>query len=470
MTTPPAMIEPISDASVSVGSAVRGEPADEALVGARHPADLEHDLGQQQPERDRQSPRAAGSPGSTRPAKTVDRVAVPRALARSAARARPRSGSSTGMSRDLRRACRRRAGRRPPRAQPRCDSSATLERCRRSRRRVYPAANRGKPSRDIDAVPPPPHPLGARRRTRRRPASRFPAANVASPPVDRSGRERGRGVRRASSPATAFVAARLNPAVATGTGALDRARDRRRRRLRARRARLSRRGRTQQLRSIDNGAAEWGHDHATAFSTHGLNAVTNLGGWPIVGALAVGLVVVESFRAPSRWIVPFLVVLMAGNETLMLTIKDLADRARPTLNPLAATLGPSFPSGHSATAAAFYAGAALLLARRRSRVWRSAPRGRRRSDRDRRRGQPGSARRPLAFRCDCRNSARMGLVRRLQHRVRRTPAPLWCTRGDRRRNRQERGGHPRGRPEAHHVGARRLITRRRRALQNGFAR
>jgi membrane-associated phospholipid phosphatase len=44
---------------------------------------------------------------------------------------------------------------------------------------------------------------------------------------------------------------------------------------------------------------------------------------------------------------------------------------RPTLNPLAATLGPSFPSGHSATSAAFYAGVALLVARRRARIWRS---------------------------------------------------------------------------------------------------
>ena len=41
-------------------------------------------------------------------------------------------------------------------------------------------------------------------------------------------------------------------------------------------------------------------------------------------------------------------------------MKDLADRARPTLNPIAQTLGPSFPSGHSSTAAAFYACAALL--------------------------------------------------------------------------------------------------------------
>ena len=51
--------------------------------------------------------------------------------------------------------------------------------------------------------------------------------------------------------------------------------------------------------------------------------------------------------------------------------QTLADRARPTLNPLAATLGPSFPSGHSATAAAFYAGVALVLARGRPRRWRS---------------------------------------------------------------------------------------------------
>jgi undecaprenyl-diphosphatase len=122
----------------------------------------------------------------------------------------------------------------------------------------------------------------------------------------------------------------------------------------------------QQLRSIDNGAAGWGHAHATELSTQGLNAVTNLGSLAIVIGLALVLALVESIRVPSRWIVPFLVVLIAGNEALMLTIKELADRARPTLNPVAATLGPSFPSGHSATAAAFYAGAALLLARRRS--------------------------------------------------------------------------------------------------------
>ena len=99
--------------------------------------------------------------------------------------------------------------------------------------------------------------------------------------------------------------------------------------------------------------------------------MTNLGSWWVVAALATVVIAVESIRVPSAWIIPFLVVLMAGNEVIMLTIKDLVDRTRPTLNPVAATLGPSFPSGHSATAAAFYAGAALLLARRRDHNRRS---------------------------------------------------------------------------------------------------
>jgi undecaprenyl-diphosphatase len=39
---------------------------------------------------------------------------------------------------------------------------------------------------------------------------------------------------------------------------------------------------------------------------------------------------------------------------------------------VAATLGPSFPSGHSSTAAAFYAALALLMARRRDARARAA--------------------------------------------------------------------------------------------------
>ena len=126
------------------------------------------------------------------------------------------------------------------------------------------------------------------------------------------------------------------------------------------------------LNRVDRSVAAWGNAHATAFSTHGLDVVTQLGA--ITGAvlvLAVVLAVAETIRTRSAWIVPFLLVLLAGEEILMNGVKILADRPRPTFNPAAAGLGPSFPSGHSATAAAFYAGAALLLSRRRGHVART---------------------------------------------------------------------------------------------------
>jgi undecaprenyl-diphosphatase len=70
-------------------------------------------------------------------------------------------------------------------------------------------------------------------------------------------------------------------------------------------------------------------------------------------------------------VIAFIASVMVGEEILTLSVKDLAGRVRPSFNPAAATLGPSFPSGHSATAAAFYATAALLIGRWRSRRTRA---------------------------------------------------------------------------------------------------
>jgi membrane-associated phospholipid phosphatase len=119
---------------------------------------------------------------------------------------------------------------------------------------------------------------------------------------------------------------------------------------------------------LDNGVAKWGSRHASAMSTHVLNGVTQLGGIYTIVVLCVILAVVETVRERSVWVAPFIVAVMGGEEILTLTVKQLADRVRPTFNPAAATLGPSFPSGHSATAAAFWATAALLLGR-----WRGRP-------------------------------------------------------------------------------------------------
>jgi membrane-associated phospholipid phosphatase len=125
------------------------------------------------------------------------------------------------------------------------------------------------------------------------------------------------------------------------------------------------------LHGIDNGVAKWGNAHASAFSTDGLNVVTQLGGIYLVIALCVALALGETLLERSAWVIPFVVAVIGGEEILTLTVKDLAHRVRPAFNPAAATLGPSFPSGHSATAAAFYACAALLIGRRRGRPVRA---------------------------------------------------------------------------------------------------
>ena len=125
------------------------------------------------------------------------------------------------------------------------------------------------------------------------------------------------------------------------------------------------------LVGFDASVAQWGADHADDVSERGLSLITHLGDTVVVIGLAVVLAIVEYIRRPNRWIVLFLLVVILGQNILTNGVKELLDRARPTLNPIAETLGPSFPSGHSATAAAFWAAAALLLGRGRGPVGRA---------------------------------------------------------------------------------------------------
>ena len=117
------------------------------------------------------------------------------------------------------------------------------------------------------------------------------------------------------------------------------------------------------LRRFDSGVARWGSEHSSHISDRGLTFVTDLGDARTLVVLGVVLVVVEAIRAPNRYILPFVLVTTLGNHLLTTGVKDLVDRARPTFNPVAQSLGPSFPSGHTSNAAAFYAVAALLLGR-----------------------------------------------------------------------------------------------------------
>ena len=191
-------------------------------------------------------------------------------------------------------------------------------------------------------------------------ARRWSAAGTGPPSAGEAAREAGAAVRRRHGP----LAHRLDPQVATGlaltlagaviviggvaVGVL---------------AYLVRRDGA--LVRIDRSIAQWGFDHATDVSGWCLRAVSHLGEPRVVIVMAVALAIEETLRTRSRWPVLFLAVVVAGNGLLTTAVKELADRVRPALDPVAATLGPSFPSGHSSWSMAFWCAAALLLSRGR---------------------------------------------------------------------------------------------------------
>jgi membrane-associated phospholipid phosphatase len=121
---------------------------------------------------------------------------------------------------------------------------------------------------------------------------------------------------------------------------------------------------------LDRSLADWGRDDHSSATDRILTAITQLGDtWGIVITCAVLAVV--GLRRPPRVavvaVVAFVAVVIIGDKLATTAVKDLVERARPTVNPIAARLGPAFPSGHASTAAALYAAAALVLGRGRRR-------------------------------------------------------------------------------------------------------
>lgn len=124
--------------------------------------------------------------------------------------------------------------------------------------------------------------------------------------------------------------------------------------------------RSDALAGVDSAAARWAQAHSGEMTHRILLEITSLASTPAVILIAVVVGAIEWARVPSRWIPAFLLVVTVGDSIVTNLVKEAVDRARPTIDPLAATLGPSFPSGHSSTAAAFFAALALLAGRRRS--------------------------------------------------------------------------------------------------------
>lgn len=120
---------------------------------------------------------------------------------------------------------------------------------------------------------------------------------------------------------------------------------------------------TDVLAGIDSSVAEWGNHHASAWSHDALTLVTDLGETWTVAVVALAVAIVDFTRTRNRWVAPFLLAVILGDKLLTEAIKQLVDRARPTIESVAATLGPSFPSGHTSTAAAAWAAFALVAGR-----------------------------------------------------------------------------------------------------------
>lgn len=129
------------------------------------------------------------------------------------------------------------------------------------------------------------------------------------------------------------------------------------------------------LAAMDLAVARWAAGHATALSTAFLKTVTQLGSTIVV--VVVGALVGLGTSLRTRRMAPaaFILMVLAGNSAIVNLIKLAVGRARPAISVLTGFTGQSFPSGHSAAAAAGWGAVALLVTRRWSRSGRSAAYG-----------------------------------------------------------------------------------------------
>jgi membrane-associated phospholipid phosphatase len=119
------------------------------------------------------------------------------------------------------------------------------------------------------------------------------------------------------------------------------------------------------LYRYDASAAGWGADHATPTSTWLLGLVTWLGATVTVVAVTVALGALEWLRRRRLAVLAFMLTVVVGQNLIANTVKALVERERPPVPHLAPSSGFSYPSGHSAAAAATWAAVALVLGRGR---------------------------------------------------------------------------------------------------------
>ena len=119
------------------------------------------------------------------------------------------------------------------------------------------------------------------------------------------------------------------------------------------------------LYRFDAAAARWGAEHATRTSTDVLVGLTQLGSTTVIIVVALAIGLLEWFRRRRWTVLAFMVMVILGQNLIANGIKLFVHRERPPVSHLVFSSGWSFPSGHTAAAAATYAAVALLLGRGR---------------------------------------------------------------------------------------------------------
>lgn len=118
--------------------------------------------------------------------------------------------------------------------------------------------------------------------------------------------------------------------------------------------------------ATDLSVARWAAGHATGLSSAALRVVTGMGSTVVVVLAGSAVAILVALR--SRRVVPilFIAFVLVGQSLIVHLIKVLVGRPRPSIAVLTGYSGQSFPSGHSAAAAACWGAIAIVLARRTS--------------------------------------------------------------------------------------------------------
>jgi undecaprenyl-diphosphatase len=113
----------------------------------------------------------------------------------------------------------------------------------------------------------------------------------------------------------------------------------------------------------DQSVSQWGPDHASTTTADVLRQLTNLGGTWYLLAIMTAVGVVELVRRRDASSLLFLLTVGIGVSLVNNGLKLAIMRERPAGEHLVSAAGSSFPSGHSAAAAACWLAVALVVGR-----------------------------------------------------------------------------------------------------------